>query len=274
MNYLASSFRSWKQSAVDIAEVDRNSIIASGHFLSKPLGPEWPSIPAHLSCLGWQRSLSVARIQGDFWKDRRLCFLPFIKWLSTTRSSTLPEGSSAGALSLLAGAFSTPAESFQLVATPSEESSSLISDRLVPSVLKTVSNGVSADSPLVPPEVEISECASEEPSLTATFPPSHCNSSITVRFLLPSWKLWRSVFRDVLTAKEKLEAASNSMIRNFFKTWRGSLLPSKSPFLYHHSFRLSCLRRLFFSMAKTIGAESAFCCFTTGRTTWTDFIRC
>ena len=247
---LTSSFRSWRQSAAELAEVDRNLSVASGHFLSRPLGPEWPSIPAYLSCFGWQRSLSVARIQGDFWKDRRLCFLPFIKWLSTIRSSSLPEGVSAGALALLTGAFSTPAESFLLGSSPPEESCSLISGRLIPSALKTVSNGVRADLPFVPPEAEISARASGKSSLTATFPPSHYNSSIAVRSLLPSWKLWRSVFSDVLTVKKRLETVVNRMIRNFFKTWRDSFLLSKSPLLVHHPFRLSSLRRLFFRWRK------------------------
>ena len=256
---LTSSFRSWRQSAAEIAEVDRILSVATGHFLSRPLGPEWPSIPAHLSCFGWQRSLSVARIQGDFWEDRRLCFLPFIKWLSITRSSALPEGASAGVLALLAGAFSTPAESFLLGSNLPEESCSLISDRLVPRVLKTVNNGVCADLPLVPPEVEISAGASEKLSLTATIPPLHCNSSIAVRSLLPSWKLWRSALSDGLTAKEKLESVSNRMIRNYFKIWRGSLLPSKSPFLHHHPFRLSRLRHLFLRWQKQFMLNLSCC---------------
>ena len=244
---LTSSFRIWKQSAVETAEVDRNFLVAFGHFLSKLLSLDWPSLPANLNCFGWRRSLSVTRVQGNLWEDRRLCFLPFIKWLLSTRSASLSESVSAGALARLAEAFSTPAKTFVLLeACPPEESCSLISDRLVPRVLRTLSNGVCADSPLIHrAEVEISACSSGESLPTPTFPPSHCHSSLTVRSLLPSWNLWRSVFRASLKAKKRLETVSSTMIRNFFKIWRVSLPPSKSPFLISHPFRLPSLRHHF-----------------------------
>ena len=90
LHLIFSSFRSWRQSTVELAVVSRNYSAATNLFLAKPLCPAWPIFPAFLSLRsGWLRSLSVTETQGNLWEDRRLCFRPFIKWLSTTRSPSL-----------------------------------------------------------------------------------------------------------------------------------------------------------------------------------------
>ena len=90
LHHIFSSFRSWRQCIVGLVVVSRHYSAAANLFLAKPLCPAWPIIPAFLSLRsGWPRFLSAIETQGNLWEDRRLCFLPFIKWQSSTRSSSL-----------------------------------------------------------------------------------------------------------------------------------------------------------------------------------------
>ena len=240
--HLLSSFRSWRQSTVELAVVSRNYSAATNLFLAKPLCPAWPIFPASLSLRsGWLRSLSVTETQGNLWEDRRLCFRPFIKWLSSTRSPSLPEDLSARELSRPADEFSTPAGSFMLGVSLPGESNSLAPVRLSPRQLFTASNGVCAATQLVPPENEISACASREPSHTSTRTMFPCYPSLIVRSLSSVWHHWRQSFGRAMDASRNLDTASNWLIRNYLKFWRRSPLP----LLYARRIRLFSLRRHF-----------------------------